>query len=121
MLRELNNVRQIDGESRRRCFSDADSDLTVWVAMEGTIIGFEFCYDKGKHERALRWNRVEGYLHQRVDDGERRELQHKATPILVPDGVFDRNKISRLFLEKSRDIDSNIADLVLTRISEYSE
>jgi len=45
MLRELRDVRQIAGESRRRCFSDAGMDLTVWITGDGELAGFEPCYD----------------------------------------------------------------------------
>ncbi len=60
-----------------------------------------------------------GYLHKRVGDGEQGQYQHKATPTLIPDGMFDRKKISRLFQERSRDIDSIIADFVFRKLSEY--
>ncbi len=121
MLRELRDVRQIPGESHRRCFTDDVMDLTVWVSEKGEIRGIELCYDKGKHERAARWTLAEGFVHQKVDDGERGPYEHKATPILVPDGEFPASKISRLFQMKSRDIDRPIADFVLSRLSEYPE
>ncbi len=121
MLRELRNVRQIDNENHRRVFSDEDMDLTVWIAAGGELSGFELCYDKKRCERALRWKVDEGYLHQQVDDGERHFIQHKASPILVPDGIFDSKKISRLFHMNSRDIDVAIADFVFCRLSEYPD
>ncbi len=119
MLRELRMVRQIEGESGRRCFSDGEMDLTVWVSADGMPVGFELCYDKGGCERALRWSDEEGYLHRRVDDGERGEARHKATPVLVPDGMFNAKKISRLFEVNSRDINAAIAGFVLRRLSDY--
>ncbi len=62
-----------------------------------------------------------GYLHKRVDDGEQGQYQHKATPILIPDGMFDSKKISRLFEMNSRDIDESISRFVFSRLAEYSE
>ena len=119
VLREIHQVRQVDGESRRRWFSSVDMDLTVWLDAGGVIEGFELCYDKGKAERALRWKRDSGFLHERVDDGEGRPGRFKGTPILLPDGVFNAKKISRRFLENSPDIDRSLADFIYRKILEY--
>ncbi len=119
MLKEILDVRQVPGDARRRMFFSEDLDLTVWFDHRGGILGFELCYDKGKNERAVRWNREQGFLHQKVDDGESRPGRHKATPILVPDGVFPVKKISRLVHENSRDIDQSIADFVYRKLLEY--
>ena len=106
-------VKQVPGENRRRWFSDGTMDLTVWLDEQGGIAGFELCYDKGRNERSLRWKRGEGFVHERVDDGEGRPGRHKATPVLVPDGLFDAKKISRQFEENSREIDPLIASFVV--------
>lgn len=112
-LKESRQVKQVPGENRRRWFSSSDMDLTVWTDGSGGISGFELCYDRGKNERALRWKRGAGFVHERVDDGESRPGRHKATPVLLPDGIFDAKRISQLFEEQSRDIDPIVADLVL--------
>jgi hypothetical protein len=120
MLRELRGVRQIAGESHRRCFSDPDMDLTVWVDEDGGIKGFELCYDKIPAERAVRWVSGMGFDHTRVDDGEQ-SLWENMTPILVPDGEFPAKKISRLFQDNSRDMDRSIAEFVYRKLLEYPE
>jgi len=119
MLKEVAKVRQIEGESRRRFFTDPDMDLVVWSDDRGEVLGFELCYNKGKGERAVRWRRGFGFLHQKVDDGENRPGRYKETPILVPDGLFDAKKISRLFQEHSRDIDQSLADLIYRTLLTY--
>jgi hypothetical protein len=121
VLKELHDVRQIAGESLRRIFSDQYMDLTVWLDGRGGIRGFELCYDKGHAERAVRWDREQGFLHQKVDDGENRGYDHKETPILVPDGTFAAKKISRLFHDNSRDIDNAVADFVCRTLQTYRE
>jgi hypothetical protein len=121
MLKEVRNVRQVPGDACRRFFSSADLDLTVWFDERDDILGFELCYDKGLNERAVRWNRAEGFLHQKVDDGESRPGRYKGTPILVPDGLFPVKKISRLFLDSSRDMDRSIADVIFHKLCEYPE
>ena len=88
MLKEMPEARQVPGDAARRVFFSENLDLTVWFDERDDILGFELCYDKGKNERAVRWSREQGFLHQKVDDGENRPGRYKATPILVPDGVF---------------------------------
>ena len=119
MLKEVRDVRQVTGDAPRRVFFSEDLDLTVWFDDREDILGFELCYDKETNERAVRWNRNEGFLHQKVDDGENRPGRHKSTPILVPDGVFPVQKTSRLFLENSRDIDQSIAKFIYRKLLEY--
>jgi hypothetical protein len=121
MLKEVRNVRQVHGDARRRFFSSASLDLTIWFDDRDAILGFELCYDKGLNERAVRWNRGDGFLHQKVDDGENRPGRYKGTPILVPDGVLPAKKISRLFLDSSRDMDRSIADFIFRKLCDYPE
>jgi len=120
MLKEILDARQVPGDAARRVFFSENLDLTVWFDERDDILGFELCYDKGKNERAVRWSRDEGFLHQKVDDGENRPGRYKATPILVPDGAFPVQKISRLFQENSRDIDQPIAKFIYNKLLEYS-
>jgi hypothetical protein len=119
MLKEILDVRQVPGDARRRVFFSEDLDLTVWLDNRDGIVGFELCYDKETSERAVRWSRGKGFLHQKVDDGENRPGRYKATPILVPDGAFAAQKISQLFREKSRDIDQLIAKFIYHKLLEY--
>jgi len=121
MLKEVRGVRQIPGDARRRVFFAEDLDLTVWFDRDDAVTGFELCYDKGKNERAVRWKRGQGFVHQKVDDGENRPGRYKGTPILVPDGQFPAKKISRLFEESSREMDRSISDFVYRKLLEYPE
>jgi hypothetical protein len=94
-------------------------DLTVWLDDRDEITGFELCYDKGKNERAVRWARDAGFIHERVDDGEGRPGRYKATPVLLPDGLFEAKKISRSFHGNSRDIDQRIAEFVERKLHTF--
>ncbi|MEK6743261.1 MAG: hypothetical protein AABZ15_06615 [Nitrospirota bacterium] len=121
MLKEILDVRQVPGDARRRVFFSGELDLTVWLDERDGILGFELCYDKGKNERAVRWSREAGFLHQKVDDGENRPGRYKSTPILVPDGMFPAKKISRLFQDSSRDMDRSIAEFICRKLLEYPQ
>ena len=118
MMYEYSNVRQIKGEGTRRWFADEDFDLIIWYDDNNKIKGFQLCYDKQYSERALTWKNNGHYYHNKIDDGDV-VFGSKKTPILVADGLFDKNKIGKLFLEKSSEIDKNIVDFVYNKIVEY--
>lgn len=42
---EMRNVRQDSADYFRRWFFDHDFDLIVWYLPNGSIFGFQLCYD----------------------------------------------------------------------------
>jgi hypothetical protein len=116
MLKETIRVRQIEGEDRRRWFSDRHFDLIVWYDAEDHITGFQLCYDKTGQEHALTWKEGQGFFHQLVDDGENRAGRQKATPILLADGAFDQPRIAAQFRRESARMDQVAADFVFNKI-----
>ena len=121
MLREVINVRQVPGDLRRRWFESTHCDLIVWYTAEGTLAGFQFCYDKGHAERALTWKSPQAFSHMAVDTGEVHPLQYKAIPILVPDGHFDAERVERLFLREGETLPADVVALVCEKIAECAE
>ena len=118
MLSEIRNPRQIEGEGRRRWFTDDYFDLIVWYDLSGELAGFQLCYDKARTERALTWRRDQGYSHERVDEGEI-PGRAKMSPVLVPDGAFPRNGVAERFFEASAQIDPEIRELVYDRLLRF--
>jgi len=94
-MREIANVRQRTGESRRRWFYDDYFELVVWFREAGAITQFELSYDLDRDWRAIRWKEGTACTHYRVDDGEDRPHRN-AAPMLrttsggPPDEVFTR-------------------------------
>ena len=119
MLREILNVRQIKGEPLRRWFSSSHFDLIVWYGSPDSPTGFQLCYNTGKDEKALTWQAPEFYSHMGVDDGERRPLRHKGTPILVVDGEFDAPSVIRHFLKEGKELPQDIAELIVSRLTQF--
>lgn len=115
MLRELKNMRQVEGEPRRRWFSDEYFDLIVWLDESNTITSFQLCYDKEERPRALTWH-VTGYLHHGISDGEDHLGKPKSTPILFPDGAFDKAPIADAFVSAAASIDGKVSAFVLEKI-----
>jgi hypothetical protein len=121
VLKEVQLSCQPGGEPIRRWFSDDHHDLIVWLANDGGIIGFQFCYDKSGDEHALTWLKDKGFAHRRIDDGEGRGLHHKMTPILIPDGIIDIGRIRSLFRLVCGEVDKDIVALVEKRLNELEE
>ena len=114
MLREIKNVRQHAEEGYRRWFVNDFFDLIVWYN-KGTVTGFQLCYDKTGNERSLTWNRDRGYSHNKIDDGEVTG-HNKMTPILVADGLFDKNSIAEKFRSAGRGIDAELAAFIYNKL-----
>jgi hypothetical protein len=121
MLREIRDVRQIAGEPRRRWFSQAGLDLIVWLNADESIHGFQLCYQKDGEERAITWLSDQGFSHKRIDDGEGRPARYKMTPILVPDGTFDKPTVISLFESAAQQLDPDIAAFVSKTLATYPD
>jgi hypothetical protein len=117
MLAEIRDVRQVEGEGFRRWFTDDYFDLIVWYE-GGSLVGFQLCYDKQQHERALTWTREHGFQHDRIDSGET-PGHSKMTPIIVADGVFSRDPVAERYRKASAEIDAGIARFVYETLRTY--
>jgi hypothetical protein len=118
MLFEVHNVRQPETDIIRRWFTNTYFDLIVWYDKRKVITGFQLCYDKSYNEHAITWKIDEGFLHNKIDDGEFAG-QAKATPILVPDGNFDKNAILERFKKESTGLDREIREFVSRKLIEF--
>ena len=117
MMNEIKHIKQHVSEPKRRWFFDPEMDLTVWLNETDDIIGFQLTYDRPLSPHALTWIKEKGYFHNRVDDGECPEtMAEKGTPILLPDGNIDTEKIGDEFRRKSEDIDRELAEFVYNKI-----
>lgn len=121
---------QVEGEPKRRWFSDSDLDLIVCLEPGAShsaaayqpadrIIGFQLCYDKGGTERAVTWHEATGYTHSRVDMGET-GLKSKRTPVLVSESDFDLLKVAELFRQRSAEIERGIFQFVYEKLVQFS-
>jgi hypothetical protein len=119
MLREIPKVRQIEGEPRRRWFTDEHFDLVIWGDDSSAILGFQLCYDKTRSEHALTWKSGDGFIHNRVDTGEDRPGRYKSTPILVADGEFDVEDVAAKFLGHSDGLDADSRDFIYYKLLDY--
>jgi len=100
--------------------SDEYFDLFVWYETEGCVHGFQLCYDKPHHERALTWTRQRGFQHTAIDSGESKPTANR-TPVLIDNGELPVEEVRREFITRSRLLPAEIRVLVLTRISDYEQ
>jgi hypothetical protein len=118
MLSEVIPARQAPGEKFRRWFSDDYFDLIVWYEGDGSVYGFQLCYDKNRQERAVTWTRDAGPVHQRLDDGEERRAGFKLSPVLLPDGECDRG-IVPAFRVRSVSLDPVLAAFIIEQLERW--
>ena len=119
MLRETPDVRQIPGEPPRRWFADDFFDLIVWLEPDGSLNGFQLCYDREFQPRALTWTKAKGYSHSGIDDGEGYGGTHKASPILVRDGLFDAKIVSGRLAASAGELPPEMLAFVLEKINSF--
>ena len=110
-LVELNRDQTI--AENRRWFSSNEMDVIIWIDENRSIKAFELYYDKNVNEHVLVWRDGSGFSHLAVDDGEQKPvLSYKETPILIPDGVFEADRIMRLFETTREDLPAELFKFV---------
>lgn len=113
MMKEIQNVRQVPGETKRRWFTSEEMDLIVWLDEKNMPAGFQLCYDKGKHECALTRSQQNGFSHMAIDDGEQStNIGYKATPVLTSCSAADMHMIHQLFLTHAGVLPSSIVEFI---------
>jgi len=118
MLKEFRKVKQETGPGMRRWFEDdvVDLELIVWHDSWGAVEGFQICYNLGAGEHALTWRPNGGVVHNAVDSGTAGPFSNE-TPILVADGAVPWSELHAFFAERSRSLEIELRDFVLTRIA----
>ena len=103
----------------RRWFTDDDYwDIYVWTNTNNEIVGVQICYNRGFNEKALTWFRDESFDHKTVNPSYLSK-HRRASPVLMPDGYFDNDKILQKFLKDSVDIDKKLTDFIALKIKEF--
>lgn len=122
MLKETLNAQQPPGEPRRRCFTDADSDLYVWYDNADQVVQFQLCYDKGPTEKAFTWSRTHGEVHHGVDDGSQSgRFTLKGTPILTGRAPLKLAPLIKFFRAHGRKLEHDLYMFVLQRLNEAAK
>jgi hypothetical protein len=119
MIKEIQGLKQSDGSSKSRWFTSEEYDIYVFFNASNEPTGFHFCYEKQKNEKILIFDESNGYQHAGIDNGEREPGRLKATPVLVPDGSFDKISALSTFRALSENMDPGIRDYITKTIEAY--
>lgn len=119
MLTEIEKTRQIPGEGTRRWFRDDELDLIVWYSDDGSLDGFQLCYNKSARERALTWRKPNSYQHHAIDSGESATGGPKMSPVLVADGAVDSARIEKIFSKRCDGVPKKLAERISEIILNY--
>jgi hypothetical protein len=96
-------------------------DVIIWIDESRSITAFELYYDKNINEHVLVWRDGSGFSHLAVDDGEQKPvLSYKEAPILIPDGVFEADRVMRLFERTREDIPAELFKAVHHKLSKLT-
>jgi hypothetical protein len=122
MLTEFGGLSQ-EKTGYRRLFTDDYFDLYLWYDREGgALTGFQLCYDRVKDPHSLTCSASGSCVHTRIDDGESQGAMHyKGSPILVSDGVFEKDRVLDRFALASELLDPAIRQKVLSAIQTYAD
>jgi len=115
MLREIGNVRQNPGQLFRRWFNDEVLDLFVWYHADGSIAGFQLCFDKDERERALTYTDQNGYsLHEVEANGSAWDM---SSPVLaVPGTEFPRVGLLAQLRERGEVLDRRLYEYLTEKL-----
>jgi hypothetical protein len=121
MLAEFKDLSQ-EKEGFRRLFTDRHFDLYLWYeSRRGPLTGFQLCYDLGGDPHSLTVKVGGSSVHARIDEGEDGCMRYKGSPILVSDGVFEREDLLERFAESSASLEPRLREMVIEAIRAYPE
>jgi hypothetical protein len=120
MLFELKEdiVNQPEKGVFRRVFTDDNGffSLYVWFQDKYEIIGFQLCYYNNYY--AVTWDKEHGFVHEKIDQGTGLG-RWRGTPVLVPDGDFDKEMVIGLFNKSSKNMEPEMKNFILSRLKEF--
>jgi hypothetical protein len=117
---EMRNVRQETPGQLRRWFFDDHFDLIAWYKA-GQLLGFQLCYDKPYHEKALTWFQQRGLSHHKVDSGEQSPWHNRSPMLTESDGRTEMGELLDSFRTAHIGVPAELVEAVEIKIREYGE
>jgi hypothetical protein len=120
MMIEMRHVRQDSPDLRRHWYFDDNFDLIVWYRPDGSLFGFQLCYDKAlDDEKALTWLATRGLSHHKVDTGEESPWTNRTPMLTESEGRSGMAKLLSRFGSASEGLPVELKTLVEQKIREY--
>jgi hypothetical protein len=117
MLKQ-NSIRDIPGDRPRLWMLDDCLDVIVWFEPDGSIYGFQLCYDKTENEKSITWNHNGHFSYHHIDSGESDPGDYKKTPVLLVGADFDHRYARDQFLIRSFHIHSRLVDFICEKLNQ---
>ena len=120
-MREIANVRQVEGEPHRRFFQGSDLELTVWYesAERRRITGFQLCYGTDhSSEHALTWLEGQTASHTAVNNIGGRFY---ASSTLKVNGQINLAHVKKQYGDQLNKLDEPIRDCIAAIMAELEK
>lgn len=111
-LREIPNVRQREGEDKRRWFTCAQMDVYLWEKPDTQITAFQITYDIPTAEKAISWKLAEGINSSSVMNNGPVAGRHPGTPLLVTTHGIDGWYVCGLLRKYHGDLPSSAWSII---------
>jgi len=115
----MRDVRQDSRDHVRRWFFDDNFDLIAWYKLDGTLLGFQLCYDKAEDEKALTWFYDRGLSHHNVDAGEQNPWFNRSPMLTESDGRSHMTRLLSSFKTSEQNLPPDLRLLIGHKIVEY--
>lgn len=92
-------------------------DLVIWYDATGDMYGFQLCYDRFGHQRAVTWTHHDGFSHSYVHSSG--GLGAGMSPVLRSCDDFPWRLVLREFMMRSQELDPAIRMLIRDMIKAY--
>ncbi len=102
----------------RRWYQDEFFDLYVWQRADGTLTGFQLCYDLRGRERALSWRLKHGFSHSRVDHVHVTGRM-SGTPLLAGAAHFPHRLVRLRFEAAAAPLDPAVRRFIIDKMREF--
>jgi hypothetical protein len=120
-LTENRNVRQRSNEGYRRWFVSSFFDIIVWYDKpNGNLIGFQFCFQKNKSERAFTWTDEYQSSHIVSDGSVGFGTGHMGSAVLHGDGGLIPDTVIERFERESGELDADLRHMIIEKIKIYN-
>ncbi len=117
MLKEITNLNDTSDNLKRRWFTDNDLDLYVWQDHNGTIMQFQFSYNKPQDERIVKWSNNVGLSHYKVESGDPDPYKADTSAILVGEAHLDIDEVQKIFVRAAGKLDQDLYLFILSRLT----
>ncbi len=119
MIEEYENIQQNKEGVYHKLFFDDYFELNIFYNIDDTeIVRFQLLYNRKDNPHILTWMNDLGFKHTKAYNKDV-NASRKKKYMLIPDGIFNNEKLAQKFKEESKNVDPDTAEFILSKILEY--